>query len=275
MLELLFDYQFARHALFTGLIVGLICPLIGLFIVARRLSVIGEVLSHMSLSGIALGSFLGSTFAIFSPKIFGLIFAVIGAFLVEWLRRIYSNFSEIAIPILLSFGIGLGVVLFSAMKGFNADFTNYLFGDLLAVSGMDLLMTIIVAIVVLAVILVFYKELLAVTFDEEYARVGGIKSTRIQIIFIVLIALTISITVQAVGVMLVSGLMVLPVSSGMMLANGFKQALLYSIIISELSIVIGLVMSYYFDLASGGAIIMAALAILLAVLAYRYFTKGR
>ncbi|HEY4550849.1 MAG TPA: metal ABC transporter permease, partial [Bacillus sp. (in: firmicutes)] len=192
MVEFIYEFQ---YAIMIGLIVGLICPCIGTFIVARRLSVIGEVLSNMSLSGIAIGSLLGSIipfFQIASPQIYGAIFAVIGALLVEWLRKNFKAFSEISIPILLSFGIGLSVVIFSAMNGLNVNFQGYLFGNLLAVNKMDLITTIVIGGFVFAIILLFYKELLAVTFDEEYAQVIGIPKNVFQFLFIVMIALTIS-----------------------------------------------------------------------------------
>lgn len=272
MLEFIFEFEFIQRALLMGMIVGLITPLIGMFIVARRLSVIGEVLSNISLTGIAVGSIIGSAIPYMqsvNPYFYGVLFAIIGAFLVEGLRRVYRHFTELAIPLLLSFGLGLSVVLFSAMDGFSVDFTGYLFGNLLAVSKSDLIITISIGSFVLLTLFLLYKELLAITFDEEQSRIIGIRTNMIQIIFIILIALTISTTVRAVGVMLVSGLMVLPVAAGMLLSNGFKNAILYSIGLSQVAIIVGLILSYYFSLASGGAIIMVAFAIFLLVLAFR------
>ena len=269
-----FFYEF-HYAIIIGLIVGIICPCIGTFIVARRLSVIGEVLSNMSLSGIAIGSLLGSLipfFQVAAPEIYGAIFAIIGAFLVEWLRKNFKAFSEISIPILLSFGIGLSVVLFSAMNGLNVNFQGYLFGNLLAVNQTDLITTIIIGSLVLAVILLFYKELLAVTFDEEYAKVIGIPRNVIQFLFIIIIALTISTTVRAVGAMLVSGLMVLPVATSLLISKGFKTTIMFSIIFSEAAIIVGLILSYQYNLASGGAIILVSAAgLLLMLLGEKYF----
>jgi zinc transport system permease protein len=266
MVEFIYEFQ---YAIIIGLIVGLICPCIGTFIVARRLSVIGEVLSNMSLSGIAIGSLLGSFipfFQIASPQIYGAIFSVIGALLVEWLRKNFKAFSEISIPILLSFGIGLSVVIFSAMNGLNINFQGYLFGNLLAVNKMDLITTIVIGCFVLAIILLFYKELLAVTFYEEYEKVIGIPKNVIQFLFIIIIALTISTTVRAVGAMLVSGLMVLPVATSLLISKGFKTSILFSIIFSETAIIIGIILSYQYNLASGGSIILVSVVGLLLML---------
>ena len=269
MLETIFEFQFLHRGLLVGLIVGFICPLIGVFIVARRLSVIGEALSHMSLSGIAIGSMLGSFVPFLQsggPAFYSMIFAVIGAFIVEWLRKVYSNFSEIAIPILLSFGMGLGVVIFSSMDGLNVDFAGYLFGNLLAVSKFDLLLTIIIGIIVLASMGLFYKKILVVTFDPDFSKVLGIRKNAIDFLFIIILALTISVTVRAVGVMLVSGLLILPPAAGMLIGSSFKKTLFIAIIIGELSIILGLFISYYFSLASGGTIIMIGLFFLLSIL---------
>ena len=158
MVEFFYDFP---YAIIIGLIVGIICPCIGTFIVARRLSVIGEVLSNMSLSGIAIGSLLGSLIPFFQvapPELYGAIFAIIGAFLVEWLRNHFKSFSEISIPILLSFGIGLSVVLFSVMNGLNVNFQGYLFGNLLAVNQTDLITTIVIGGFVWLLLFFFIKN---------------------------------------------------------------------------------------------------------------------
>jgi zinc transport system permease protein len=274
MVEAIFEYQFLQRALLVGLIVGFICPLIGVFIVARRLSVIGEALSHMSLSGIAIGSMLGSFVPFFQsvgPTFYSMTFAVIGAFIVEWLRKVYSHFSEIAIPILLSFGVGLSVVLFSAMDGLNVDFAGYLFGNLLAVSKLELLLTIVIGFIVLMTIGLFYKEILVVTFDPEFSGILGIRKNAIDFLFIVILALTISVTVRAVGVMLVSGLLILPPAAAMLISSSFKRTLFISIVIGEISIILGLFTSYYFSLATGGTIIMFGLILLLLILFVKRF----
>jgi len=269
MVSLILEYGFAQRALVTGLIVGLISPVIGLFIVARRLSVISEVLSQMSLSGIAFGSMLGSFVPFLqpvSPPLYGAVFAVIGAFFVEWLSKVYRDFSEVVIPILLSFGIGLSVLLFSMMDGFTVDFAGYLFGNLLAVSKWDVVLTAVVGAGVFITVALFYHPLLAMMFDREFSGVIGIRTQFVQVVFMIVMALTISVAVRAVGVLLVTGLMILPVASAMLLANGFKKTMAYSVMISEMSIVIGFVAAYYFQLASGGTIIVTAVFIFLAIL---------
>ncbi|GAB7388571.1 metal ABC transporter permease [Bacillaceae bacterium] len=272
MIELILEYPFARRALAAGLIVGLIIPLLGVFVVARRLSVVGEALSHMSFSGIAFGVFAGSLVPFLqpvSPPLYGMIFAVLGAFLIEGLRRIYRHFSELAIPLVLSFSMGSAVVLVSAADGFNVDLAGYLFGNLLAVNKQDLTLTVFSGGIVLAAVCLLYKELLAVTFDEEHAAVFGLRSRWVHIVFIVVLALAVSVSVRTVGVLLVTGLMVLPVAAALIYARGFKQAIVYAVCISESSIIAGFALSYYFGLASGGAIVLVAFVFLLVFIGAR------
>ncbi|MCU9612895.1 metal ABC transporter permease [Caldibacillus lycopersici] len=266
MLEFIYEF---RYAFAISLIVGIICPFVGTFIVVRRLSVIGEVLSNMSLSGVALGSLLGSIIPFsFVPtlQIYGTFFAIIGALLVEWLRKRFPSFSEISIPILLAFGMGLSVVLFSAMNGFNVNIQAYLFGNLLAVNKTDLITTLVIGCVVLIIFLLLYKEFFAVTFDAEYSRLIGIPRRLIQFLLIIIIALTISVTVRSIGSMLVSGLMVLPVATSLLISRGFKSLLLFSMLFSVTAIFIGLFFSYLFNLATGGTIILISALLFLSVL---------
>ena len=160
------------------------------------------------------------------------------------------------------------------MNGLNVNFQGYLFGNLLVVNQTDLITTIIIESLVLTIIILFYKELLAVTFDDEYAKAIEIPSKVIHLSFIIIIALTISTTVRAVGAMLVSGLMVLPVATSLLISKGFKTLILLSIIFSEAAIIIGLILSYQFNLASGGSIIMVStVELFLMLLGKKVFLK--
>ena len=160
------------------------------------------------------------------------------------------------------------------MNGLNVNFQGYLFGNLLVVNQTDLITTIIIESLVLTIIILFYKELLAVTFDDEYAKAIEIPSKVIHLSFIIIIALTISTTVRAVGAMLVSGLMVLPVATSLLISKGFKTSILFSIIFSEAAIIIGLILSYQFNLASGGSIIMVStVELFLMLLGKKVFLK--
>ncbi|WP_134698494.1 metal ABC transporter permease [Ammoniphilus sp. YIM 78166] len=269
MLDLMFQYEFMRNALFAGLIVGIICPAIGVFLVVRRLSLMADALSHITLSGIAAGILLSKKGAFFqgiNPMYMGMIFSVIGALLVEQLRKAYRFYQELAIPIILSTGIGLGVVLISIAKGFNVDLFSYLFGSVVAVGRNDLWTIIGVGFVVLLSIYLLYKELFALSFDEEYARISGIKRRMINLVFIVLVALTIAISMRIVGILLVSALITLPVAAALQISRSFQQTFWISIVLAEIAVLGGLITAFYLDWASGGTIVLFSVFLLVLVL---------
>lgn len=269
MLSHFMQYEFLQNTLYAGLLIGLIAPLLGSFVVVRRLSLIADGLSHVTLAGISFGLFMEKKFSLIflSPFYYGTIFAVIGALLIERLRKVYSSFQELAIPIILSAGVGLSVIFISLADGFNNDLYSYLFGSVSAVSRIDLYGILIIAIIVVTVLVIFYKELFMLSFDEEHAKVSGIHSERINFIFIVLTALVISASIRTVGVLLVSALMTLPVAASIRIARGFKQTIIYSIIFGEISVVGGLISGYYLEIPPGGTIVMISILILLLTMA--------
>ncbi|MCD5325207.1 MULTISPECIES: metal ABC transporter permease [Pontibacillus] len=267
MLSSFLQYEFLRNALYTGLLIGFIGPLLGTFVVVRRLSLIADALSHVTLSGIAFGLMLDKKFGVgISPFYAGMSFSVIGSVFIEQLRRVYKAYQELAIPIILSGGVGLSVIFISLANGFNTDLFNYLFGSVTAVSRQDLWTILIVAVVVTALIGLFYKELFMLSFDEEHAVVSGIHARRIHFLFIVLTALVIAASIRIVGVLLVSALMTLPVAASIRIARGFKQAILLSIVFGEISVISGLIFGYYFEIPPGGTIVLTSILILVVTI---------
>jgi zinc transport system permease protein len=266
MMEVMWQYEFMRHALLAGVIVGLISPLVGVFLVVRRLSLIADALSHVTLSGVAAGLLLQreiSWFQSFNPLYMGTAFSVAGALFVEQLRRLYRSYQELAIPIILSGGIGLGVVLISAGEGFNVNVMGYLFGSIIAVNDDDVKWVVVVGTIVALTIALLYKELFALSFDEESAYLSGIPRRGINLVFILLVALVITASVRVVGILLVSALMTLPVAASLQLAQSFRQTVILSVLFAETSVISGLICSFYFDLAPGGTIVLIAVGWLL------------
>ncbi|HHU19099.1 MAG TPA: metal ABC transporter permease [Bacilli bacterium] len=265
MLSHFLQYEFLQNTFYTGLLIGLIGPLLGSFIVVRRLSLIADGLSHVTLAGIAFGLFVEKRFGLLflTPFYYGTAFSVIGAILIERLRSVYHAFQELAIPIILSAGVGLSVIFISLAEGFNNDLYNYLFGSVSAVSRNDFYGILIIAFIVVSVLIIFYKELFMLSFDEEHAKVSGIHSERIHFLFIVLTALVISASIRIVGVLLVSALMTLPVAASIRIARGFKQTIIYSIVFGEISVIGGLISGYYLEIPPGGTIVMISILILL------------
>ncbi|WP_050180873.1 metal ABC transporter permease [Domibacillus robiginosus] len=272
MIEAIFTYEFLQNAFLSGAIIGVIAPLLGAFIVVRRLSLIADALSHVTLSGIAAGLLLGQTFPALSavnPLYFGMVFSVGGSLLVERLRSVYKHYQELAIPIMMSGGIGLGVIFISIADGFNTDLFSYLFGSVSAVSRNDLYAVIGISIIVFITVCLLYKELFVLSFDEEYAKASGIPAKAVHLAFIVLTALVIAVSMRIVGVLLVSALMTLPVAAAMRIAKGFKQTIWLSVLFGEISVITGLISAFYLDLAPGGTIVVTSIMILLGVILWK------
>ena len=268
MLQDILQLDFLRNTFFAGILIGIIAPLLGSFIVVRRLSLLADALSHVTLAGIAFGLLIEKRFAIplITPFYGGLGFSVIGSLLIEKLRSVYKAYQELGIPIILSGGVGLSVIFISLANGFNNDLFNYLFGSVSAVGQNDLYTILVIAVLVFAIILIFYKELVALSFDEEHATVSGIHAKRIHFLFIILTALVIAASIRIVGVLLVSALMTLPVASAMRLAKGFKQMVVISIVLGEIAVIGGLISGYYFNIPPGGTIVVISIFILLIIL---------
>ncbi|PTH57153.1 metal ABC transporter permease, partial [Staphylococcus arlettae] len=254
MIDALLNFDFMRYSLLSGILIGFIAPLIGAFIVVRRLSLIADALSHVTLGGISFGMYvitLLPALTFINPMWFGILFAVIGALLIEKLRTSYSNYQEIAIPIIMSTGIALSAIFISLAEGFNQEIVGLLFGSISAVTISDLITILIVVVIVLFFILTFYKELFVLSFDEEYSKVIGIPKW-IQFVFIVIVAMVISASMRVVGILLVSALITLPVAITMRLTKGFKQLIIWSIIIGEISVIGGLILAFYINISPGG-----------------------
>ena len=265
MIDALLNFDFIRYSLISGLLIGFIAPLIGAFIVVRRLSLIADALSHVTLGGISFGMFLLTIIPVFSvinPMWFGILFAVIGALLIEKLRTSFSNYQEIAIPIIMSAGIALSAIFISLADGFNQEIVSLLFGSISAVNISDLTTIIIITIIVLIFIVLFYKELFILSFDEEYSKVIGIPKW-IQFLFIVIVAMVIFASMRVVGILLVSALITLPIAISMRITKGFKQLIALSIILGELSVILGLIIAFYMNISPGGVIVVLLVVMLI------------
>ncbi|CAM2837088.1 MULTISPECIES: metal ABC transporter permease [Staphylococcus] len=273
MIDALLNFEFIRYSFISGILIGVIAPLIGTFIVVRRLSLIADALSHVTLGGISFGMYLltvSSVFAFINPIWTGIVFAIVGALLIEKLRTSYKNYSEIAIPIIMSTGIGLSAIFISLAKGFNQELLGLLFGSISAVSLSDLFTIVTITVLVLIYIMLFYKELFILSFDTEYSQVIGIPKW-IQFLFIVIVALVISASMRVIGVLLVSALITLPVAIAMRWTKGFKQFIFLSIMIGEFSVIIGLVTAFYLNISPGGIIVVILVIMLMLTLFYQSF----
>ena len=268
MLELL-QYYFMQRALMAGAIVGILCPLIGIFLVLRRMSLIGDSLSHVALSGVAAGIVSG-----IYPLTTALAFSVLAALGIEALRKRYTEYAELALAIILSAGIGIAVVLISWAKSINIDLFGYLFGNILTVRPTDMWLISVLGIFIIGFVRLLYKELFFIAFDEEGAGIAGIPVRGINLFFIVFIAMTITLSMRIVGALLVSSLMVIPVAASLQIAKSFKQAVILSVIFAEISVILGIVVSYYLELASGGTIVLLSVILLISVITIKNILHG-
>jgi len=267
MIEVL-QYGFMQRAIIAGLIIGLICPLVGIFLVLRRMSLIGDSLSHVALSGVAAGMLVG-----FSPLYGAMIVSVIAAISIEFLRKVYAEYAELSLAIILSAGIGVAVVLISLSHSFSVDLFSYLFGSINTVTKSDLYAVILLGIAVLFSVIFYFRELFFISFDEEGAKLSGIKVSRINFMFMIMIALVITLSMRIVGILLVSSLMVIPVATSLQVAKSFKSAAMWSVIFAEISIIAGIIISYYFELASGGTIVVFSVLQLITILLTKKLAK--
>ncbi|MFD1415634.1 metal ABC transporter permease [Oceanobacillus jeddahense] len=267
-------YPFLRYTFLTGILIGIIAPLLGTFIVVRRQSLIADALSHVTLAGISFGLMAEKIYGwVISPIYSGMIFSVIGSIFIEKLRTVYKAYQEISIPIILSAGVGLSVIFISIADGFNTDLFNYLFGSVSAVTVNDFYVIFGVAAFVLFIIWLFFKELFTMSFDEEQATIAGLHVKWINMLFIVLTALVIAASIRIVGVLLVSALMTLPVAASMRIAKGFKQMIFLSILFGEIAVVFGIISGYYLDIPPGGTIVMTSLVLLLIAIGMKKLRK--
>lgn len=261
MLPEIFQYSFMTRGLAAGLIVALIAPLVGVFLVLRRHSLIADALSHVSLAGIALGLIAG-----INPALAALIATGLASLGIERLRSSRRFYNESILALFLSGSLALAVILLSFAHGFNTNLFNYLFGSILTVSAADLRLMAILAAAVGVVMAFIIRELVFIAFDEEAARVAGLPVKAINFVFILLAATTVSLAIPVVGVMLIGALLVIPAVSALQLRQDFFRTLLWAEAFSVFSVVVGIVSAFYLDLAAGGTIVMVALLIFAVVL---------
>ncbi len=260
MLEI-FQYSFVLRALEAGLIVAIIAPFIGIFLVLKRYSLIADALSHVSLAGIALGLLLG-----INPIICALGTTIIASLGIEKLRTSKKVYSESALAIFLSGSLALAIVLLSLAHGFNSNLFNYLFGSIVTVRQTDIFIILGLAAAVIIMLALFYKELVFIAFDEESAKVAGVPVRLINALLIILAALTVSLAIPIVGVLLISALLVIPVVSALQLKKSFTQTIVCAEIFSIFSVICGIFASFYLNLSTGGTIVLIMICIFLGVL---------
>ena len=262
-LELL-DYDFMRRALVAAVLVGVSAPATGIFLVQRRLALIGDGLGHVAVTGVALGLVLDR-----APVLVALITAVVGAMAIEVIRTRREAFAEVALALLFYGGIAGGVVLVSRAPSGGRNLNQYLFGSITTTTSSDLVTFLVLAVLVLAITVLLGPALFTMSSDEEYARASGLPVMALNLTLAVLTALTVVISMRVVGVLLVSALMVIPVATAQLVARSFRATYAIGLACGAVVAVAGVAASYYLDTPSGGTIVLFAIALFVVTMAGR------
>ena len=258
MLEI-FSYGFMQRAFIVGILLAAVVPCIGVVIVFKHLSQIGDALSHTSLAGVAAGLILG-----LNPVATAAAFCIAAALGIELIRRKLPRYAEMSIAIMMSAGVGLAGVLSGFVKN-AANFNSFLFGSIVAISDTELYLVVAVSVLVLLTFVLMYKELFYVSLDEQSARLAGVPVRTVNFLFTVLIAVTVSVAARTVGALIVSSMMVVPVACAMQFGKNYRQTVLWAIGLDIIFMVIGLFAAYYFGLKPGGTIVLVGIIFLLLV----------
>ncbi len=241
--------------------IGITTPLIGIFLVLRRLSMIGDTLAHVTIAGVALGFLVGVY-----PVGVGLIFAIVASFAIERLRKTYKGYAELSIAIIMSGGVALASLFFTMGMGYNTDVTSYLFGSIFTLETKDLYVALFVTVVVAVVVFLLFKEFFLLTFEEDAAAVSGLPVKLLNILLTVMTALVISTAIKFVGALLISALLTIPAACSLLIARSFKTSVVFSVTIAEIAVVLGLMISGIWNLAPSATIVLLLICMLILTL---------
>ena len=256
-------YAFMQNAFIVSFFIGILCPLIGIFLVLRRYSLIGDTLAHASLAGITLGLVSG-----INPMLGAFVFTSAAGAFIEALRSSFKEYSDLILSIVLSLSVGIAItVMSSGLIRTNAE--AYLFGSILTVAFTDVITAIVLSCFSVAVLTLLYHKLIYITFDEEIAYVIGIRVKVINYVFSVLVAATIAVSIKIVGILVLSSMIALPVAAALQLHTSFKKTVFFSICFGITDIMLGLICSYYLDVAPGGFTALISVLTLLFVLIFK------
>ncbi|MBF0395663.1 MAG: metal ABC transporter permease [Desulfobacterales bacterium] len=244
-------FGFIQRALIVGSLIAVCCGCLGVFLVLRRLSLIGEGLAHFSFATIGFGLVLNVY-----PLYVAIPLTIIFSLLLFYMAEKANLYGDTAIGLISSLGIAIGVMLASLSGGFNVDLFSYLFGDILAISKFEALTATILSIIIILIVILFYHDLFVITFDEEFAHVLGVKPKLMTKLLLVLTSITVVIGIKVVGTMLISSLIISPSVTALQIAKGFKTAILISTIIGVFSVISGIILSYMLDLPAGASIVI-------------------
>jgi len=264
---------FIQRAFIVGFIMAVLSSLLSVFIVLKKVSLIGDGLGHTAFGGLALGYFLG--FMGTGVTWVGAIVVILGSLGITKAIRSTRISGDAAVALFLQMGLASGIVLLSLARGYGVNLESLLFGSILVVTPEQIVTALVVLFVTLAIVFAFYKELVLVTFDETQARAAGVKTWFFDYLVSVLAGVTVIASIPIVGVLLISALLVLPAITSLQVSRSFKQTMILSPVFGLVSVVLGLMLSIIIDTASGATIVVVGITMLLLIVAYKKVTRWR
>jgi zinc transport system permease protein len=247
----LFNYHFIQKAIVAGCFVAILCSTLGVFLVLKRFSLIGDGLAHVTFGSVAVGLLVQS-----QPMYTAIPLVMLSSLGILRLTERARVYGDMAIGIVSSLGIAAGIILVSISGGYNIDLFSYLFGSILSISNTEVITSIVLSVIVIIIVSLFYNDLVSISFDEECAKVSNIKVRRINEILVLLTALTVVLAMKVVGIMLVSALLILPGAAALQTAKSFKATMIIAGAIAVFSVVSGIWISFMVNLPTGGTIVM-------------------
>ena len=263
-----FQFEFMQNALFAAILASIACGVIGALVVTKKITYISGGIAHAAFGGIGLGYFLG-----INPLYSLIPFSLLSALGIGWVSKNLDVAEDAAIGIFWATGMAVGVIFIGMTPGYAPDLFSYLFGNILTVPRSDVFFMIGIVAVILGVVNLLYKEFLAISFDEEFSQVCGVKARVIYFVLLGLVALTVVLLVRIVGIVLVIALLTIPATIAKMFTRSLKGMMALSVVVALVLSVSGLWLSYVFDMASGATIIMLSAASFIAASLMRFYLK--
>lgn len=254
-------YAFMQNALFVSVCISILCPCIGIFLVLRRNSMISDTLSHASLAGVTIGLLAKQ-----NPILGAFVFTSICGALIEYLRSYFRKYTDLILTIVLSLSVGTAITIISSGK-LRASADAFMFGSILTVTGFDMVMVLALTVASVLALVLLYHQMVYISYDEEAARIAGVKVGLINYVFSILVASAISASIRIVGVLVLGSMIALPVATALQFEKGFRSTLVLSIVFSFVDIMVGLFASYYLNVAPGGFTALVSVAVLFLVMA--------
>jgi len=264
----IFQFPFMQRALTAGLVLGLVLAYLGIFVVLRRMAFFSDGIAHASLAGIAIGLLVSV-----NPLAVALVLGVIIAVLMFWLEKKTNLSSDAIIGIFFTAGMALGVLLMSLQRGYQPELVSFLFGNILAIKTADLWFIVLLSVVALVFLFTQQKKLTLLSLDEDLAYVTGMRPAVYQLLLYVVLAVAVVLGIKMLGIVLVSALLIIPVSVAKLLTNSFRSLRVVTLVVSELIIVGGLLISFYLNLPTGAVIVLTGTAALFLALMVRGFFR--